>query len=68
MPTSAPIDSFCTVSAVAPICPYSAPEILYRGHVLAESDFYSVGVIIYEMMTHEVLRGASSLLKWFLRC
>lgn len=61
MPNPAPIDSYCTMSPVAPICPYSAPEILYRGHVLAESDFYSIGVMIYEMMTHEVHAALISL-------
>ncbi len=50
----AKIDSFYSSNVVSTICPYSAPEILYRGRVLAECDFYSIGVIMYEMMTQEV--------------
>lgn len=68
MPNPAVIDSYCSVSPVAPICGYSAPEILYRGHVLAESDYYSIGVIIYEMMTQEVVLVIISLQKWFPLC
>ena len=48
------IDSYCTSSAVSPVCPYSAPEVLYRGKILAECDFYSIGLLMYEMMTQEV--------------
>jgi hypothetical protein len=50
----APIDSFCAANAVSEVCPYSAPEILYRDRVTAECDFYSLGLIMYEMMTQNV--------------
>jgi serine/threonine protein kinase len=30
--------------------PYSAPEILAMDEVVAESDFYSIGLILYEIM------------------
>lgn len=45
------IDTFFLSSAVYPVCKYSAPEVLYRGKILAECDFYSIGLIMYEMMT-----------------
>lgn len=53
----APIDSFCASNVVAEVCPYSAPEILYRDRVTAECDFYSLGLIMYEMMTQNVRDG-----------
>jgi serine/threonine protein kinase len=45
------IDHFCSSNSASPLCPYSAPEVLFRGKVLTECDFYSLGVIMYEMMT-----------------
>jgi hypothetical protein len=48
------IDSFCSSNIVDEVCPYSAPEILFRDRVLAECDFYSLGLIAYELMTQSV--------------
>jgi len=33
---------------------YSAPEILAKNKVRAESDFYTLGTFMYEMMTQKV--------------
>ena len=48
------IDACYSSNAKAEICPYSAPEILYREKILAEADFYSLGLIAYELMTQKV--------------
>ena len=40
---------------VLPLNPYSAPEVLMMDRVLAESDFYSLGLILYEIMKNKVL-------------
>ena len=33
---------------------YAAPEILAKDIALAESDYYTMGIIMYEMMTQKV--------------
>jgi len=48
------IDSYCNSCVISKVSPYSAPEILLRDKVYAECDFYSLGIIIYEMMTQDV--------------
>lgn len=42
---------FFDCSVVVDGNPYSAPEVLMMDIVQYESDFYSIGVIMYEMMT-----------------
>ena len=49
-----PIDEFYPSSIEYPINRYSAPEILMMDEVLAESDFYSLGLILYEIMKNKV--------------
>lgn len=34
---------------------YSSPEVLARNKVRAESDFYTLGTFMYEMMTQKVI-------------
>ena len=45
-----PIDSYYPSSMILPLNSYSAPEILLLDRVLAESDYFSLGLIMYYIM------------------
>ena len=49
-----PIDEFYPSDMIHPLNKYSAPEVLMMDRVVAESDFYSVGLILYEIMKNKV--------------
>ena len=45
-----PIDSYYPSNMIADINPYSAPEVIATDYVRTESDYYSLGLILYEIM------------------
>ena len=47
-------DAYYNSCAASQVSPYSAPEILLRHKVHPHCDYYSLGIIIYEMMTQDV--------------
>lgn len=49
-----PIDSYYPSNMMIPLNPYVAPEILMMDRVLAESDYYSLGLILYYVMKNKV--------------
>jgi serine/threonine protein kinase len=50
-----PIDSYYPSSMIMPLNCYSAPEILLMDRILAESDYYSLGLIMYYIMKNKVI-------------
>ena len=45
-----PIDSYYPSNMIGDLNPYSAPEVIAMDYVRTESDYYSLGLIMYEIM------------------
>jgi hypothetical protein len=48
------IDHVYTYTSLTNPSVYSSPEVLAKNKVLAESDYYTLGTMMYEMMTQKV--------------